>query len=129
MANKPYEDSMTEATLEAIQRFHEAFNRHDVDAIMAMMTEDCVFENTSPPPDGERYCGQAAVRAYWAHFFSASPHATFETEDIFVGGDRGVVRWRYRWVERDGKHGHIRGVDVFCVRDRKVAEKFSYVKG
>ena len=129
MAENIQGDNVTKETIAAIQRFNDAFNRHDVDAVMAAMTEDCLFENTSPSPDGERYEGQAAVRAFWAHFFVTSPHATFETEDVFAGGDRGVVCWRYRWVEQDGKHGHIRGVDVFRVRDGKVAEKFAYVKG
>ena len=45
------------------------------------------------------------------------------------GGNRCVVRWRYEWVEKDGKPGHVRGVDVVRVRDGKVAEKLSYVKG
>ena len=129
MTDHTHEANLTNETLAAIERFNEAFNRHDVDAVMAAMTEDCLFENTSPPPDGERYYGQAAVRAFWEHFFVSSPHATFETEDIFAGGDRCVVCWLYRWVEQDGKHGHIRGVDVFRVRDGKVAEKFAYVKG
>lgn len=129
MVDKSPAESLTEATFEAIQRFNEAFNRHDVDAVMAAMTEDCVFENTSPPPDGEQYVGQVAVRGYWEQFFSSSPHATFETEDLFVGGDRGVVRWRYQWIDQAGQQGHIRGVDIFRVRDGKVAEKFSYVKG
>jgi ketosteroid isomerase-like protein len=53
----------------------------------------------------------------------------FEAEDIFAGGDRGAVCWRYRWIEPDGTPGHVRGVDVFRVRDGKVAEKFAYVKG
>lgn len=129
MTDKAHEDNLTKETLATIQRFNEAFNQHDVDAVMATMTDDCVFENTSPSPDGERYSGQAAVRAFWEQFFGSSPHAKFETEDIFAGGDRCVVRWLYRWVEEDGKHGHIRGVDVFRVKDGKVAEKFAYVKG
>ncbi|HMN28655.1 MAG TPA: nuclear transport factor 2 family protein [Caldilineaceae bacterium] len=129
MTDKVQEDQLKEDTLAAIQRFNDAFNRHDVDAVMAAMTEDCVFENTSPSPDGEQYSGQAAVRAFWERFFSSSPHATFETEDIFAGGERGVVCWLYRWVEQDGTRGHVRGVDVFRVRDGKVAEKFAYVKG
>ena len=129
MSGNVPEDILTKSTLEAIQRFDAAFNRHDVDGVMAAMTEDCVFENTSPAPDGERYEGQAAVRAFWERFFASSPQATFETEDNFAWGDRCVVRWLYRWVEQDGKRGHIRGVDVFRVRDGKVAEKFSYVKG
>lgn len=122
-------DKQQEETLAAIQRFNDAFNQHDVDGVMAAMTEDCIFENTSPAPDGERYVGQAAVRVFWESFFAASPQATFDTEDIFASGDRCLVRWRYRWVGSDGTPGHIRGVDVFCVRDGKVAEKFAYVKG
>jgi ketosteroid isomerase-like protein len=129
MADNAHEDRRTNDTLAAIQCFNDAFNRHDVDAVMAAMTEDCVFENTSPSPDGERYEGQVAVRAFWERFFGASPHATFETEDIFAGGNRGVVCWRYCWIEPDGTRGHVRGVDIFRVRDGKVAEKFAYVKG
>ncbi len=117
-------DAMTEATLTTIERFNDAFNRHDVDAVMALMTEDVVFENTSPPPDGERYEGQAAVRAFWERFFGGSPGAHFEAEESLAAGDRCVVRWRYSWGD-----GHIRGVDVFRVQEGKVAEKLSYVKG
>lgn len=118
----------TAATRATIDRFNEAFNRHDVPAVMALMTDDCVFDSTRPPPDGERFEGQAAVRGAWEAFFARSPAARFEAEEVVACGDRGVVRWVYRWV-RDGKPGHIRGVDVFRVRDGKVAEKLSYVKG
>ena len=112
------------ATREIIDRFNEAFNRHDVDGVMALMTEDVVFENTFPAPDGTRYDGQEAVRRFWDEFFAGSPQARFDTEDMFAAGDRCAVRWRYSWGD-----GHIRGVDVFRVRDGKVAEKLSYVKG
>lgn len=117
-------DLQSTATLDVIQQFNEAFNRHDVDAVMALMTEDVVFENTSPTPDGERFVGQAAGRAFWESFFAGSPRAHFESEEMFAASDRCVVRWRYSWGD-----GHIRGVDLFRVRDGKVAEKLSYVKG
>jgi ketosteroid isomerase-like protein len=91
---------------------------------MARMTDDCIFENTSPFPDGERFTGQAAVRAFWERFVRDSPQAHFETEELFASGDRCTTLWRYSWGD-----GHIRGADVFRVRDGKVAEKLSYVKG
>lgn len=116
-------------TLTVIQQFHAAFNRHDVQAIMALMTDDCVFENTFPPPDGERFAGAAAVRTFWETFFRNSPNAHFIVEEIFASADRGVLRWRYTWQDAGGQRGHIRGVDIFRVRAGKVAEKFSYVKG
>jgi predicted SnoaL-like aldol condensation-catalyzing enzyme len=95
---------------------------------MALMTDDVIFENTSPSPDGERYDGQTAVRAFWERLFASSPNAHFEAEDLFAGGDRCTVRWRYTWDNTNGS-GHVRGVDVFRVREGKVAEKLSYVKG
>jgi uncharacterized protein (TIGR02246 family) len=116
-------------TLAVIERFNAAFNRHDVDAVMALMTEDVVFENTSPPPDGARHEGRAEVRAFWERFFADSPHAWFDVEDVFAAGDRCLVRWRYRWGAASAEEGHVRGVDVFRVREGKVAEKLSYVKG
>ena len=115
-------------TAEAVERFNEAFNRHDVDAVMAAMTDDCVFENTSPP-DGHRYEGQAQVRGAWEEFFAASPDAHFDGEDVIVAGDRCVVQWRYTWTNGDGSTSSLRGVDVLRVRDGLVAEKFAYVKG
>lgn len=72
----------------------------------------------------ERYEGAAAVRGCWDHFFHSNPQARFETEEQFAAGDRCVVRWRYNWGG-----GHVRGIDVFRVRDGLVTEKLCYVKG
>ncbi len=121
-------DAASAATLETVSAFNAAFNAHDVDAVMRLMTDDVVFENTRPVPDGERHEGQAAVRAFWESFFQRSPKARFAAEESFAAGDRCVVRWVYNWL-RDGVPGHVRGVDVFRVRDGRVAEKLSYVKG
>lgn len=118
-----------ESTQAVIDRFNEVFNRHDVDGIMAAMTEDCVFESTGPAPDGGRNEGQSAVRSCWEDLFQSSPDARFEAEEVIASGDRCTVRWVYHWTEVDGRAGHIRGVDVFRVRDGKVADKLAYVKG
>ena len=122
------ENTMTNATLAAVEKFNAAFNDHTVDAVMDAMTADCVFENTSPTPDGTRFEGAAAVRDHWTKFFAANPDALFETEEIFATGDRCVVRWIYRKT-KDGKPWYLRGVDIFKVKDGKVSEKLAYVKG
>jgi taurine dehydrogenase small subunit len=107
----------------AVRRFNQAFDAQDVDAVMAAMTDDCHFEDTSPP-DGRRHVGPARVRAAWEELFASTPQGAFTTEDMFAAGDNVVVRWRYSWGD-----GHVRGVDVFTVRDGLVAEKLAYVKG
>ncbi len=121
-------DPVTADTLRTIDAFNAAFGAHDLDGVMALMTEDVVFENTRPAPDGERHEGQAAVRAFWEAFFQRQPSARFTAEDIFAAGERCTVRWRYDFL-RDGVAGHVRGVDIFRVRGGRVAEKLSYVKG
>jgi ketosteroid isomerase-like protein len=115
-------------TIDTVRRFNDAFNRHDVEAVMAAMTPDCIFENTNPPPDGTRYVGAAEVRAYWGKFFHGAPDAVFEAEEIIACGDRCIVRWVYRKM-KNGQPWHLRGVDIFRVREGKVAEKLAYVKG
>ena len=112
--------------LPAVDRFGAAFDAQDVNAVMAAMTEDCVFESTTPP-EGVRYEGAAQVRGAWTDFFRASAGAAFTTESRFACGDRVVVHWRYDWTGDDP--GHVRGVDIFRVRGGLVAEKVSYVKG
>jgi ketosteroid isomerase-like protein len=115
-------------TLDTVNKFNEAVNRHDAAAVVALLSDDTVFENTSPQPDGTRIEGKEAVAAFWVKWFAANPGATFEAEDVIVSGDRCTVRWIYRKM-RDGKPWHLRGIDVFTVRNGKVAAKLSYVKG
>jgi ketosteroid isomerase-like protein len=111
-----------------IDGFNEAFNRHDADALAAWLTDDTVFEDTSPAPDGRRLEGKETVVAYWRRWFTHNAGAVFETEDMIVSGDRAAVRWVYR-KQRNGQPWLLRGVDVFTVRDGKVAAKLAYVKG
>jgi len=116
------------ATRVVIDRFNEAFNRHDADALAAVLTDDTVFEDTSPAPDGRRIEGKAAVVDFWRAWFLKNADAVFDAEDVIVSGDRAVVLWVYR-KQRNGQPWHIRGVDVFAVRGGKVAAKLAYVKG
>ena len=123
------ENALTATTIKVVQELEEALNRRDIDAFMALVTDDCVFENTSPPPDGERHEGRSAIRAFLEDFFHATPSIDFQTEDLFASGNRCVVRWVFHWINSAGEHGHIRGVDVFHIRNGKMEEDFAYVKG
>jgi ketosteroid isomerase-like protein len=117
-----------QATRTAIDSFNEVFNRHDADALAALLTDDTVFEDTSPAPDGRRIEGKAAVVEFWRGWFARNPDARFEAEEVIVSGRRAVVRWVYRKT-RNGQPWHLRGVDIFTVRDGRVAAKLAYVKG
>jgi ketosteroid isomerase-like protein len=115
--------------VDLVLAFNEALNRRELCQMMDMMTEDCTFENTYPPPDGSRYAGKASVSAFWADFFSQSTEARFEVEEIFGDDERCVMRWKYHWAQQDGGSGHIRGVDLYRISSGKICEKLSYVKG
>jgi GNAT superfamily N-acetyltransferase/ketosteroid isomerase-like protein len=115
--------------LEVVIALNDALNRRDVGAMMTCFADECVFENTYPPPDGARYEGQAQVRAFWEEFFGASTHAHIATEELFACGDRCVMLWRYEWRNAQGEAGHMRGVDVYAFQGSLISQKLSYVKG
>jgi ketosteroid isomerase-like protein len=116
-----------ELTRAAIGSFREAFARHDVDALAECLTDDTVFEDIQPAPDGRRVEGKAAVVEYWRGWFARNPGARFDTEEVILSGDRVIVRWIYRKM-RDGQPWHLRGVDIFAIREGKIAAKLVYAK-
>jgi ketosteroid isomerase-like protein len=109
--------------IEVVAVFGSAWAGHDLEGALALLTDDCVFDATGPAPDGTRCVGPEQIRAAWLPIFEDAA-SSFEEEELFACGDRVVQRWRYSWAG-----GHVRGVDLFRVRDGKVAEKLSYVKG
>ncbi len=125
----PIQMSKIETAIRIVLDFNDAFNRHDVAGMMKLMTDDCVFENTDPAPDGTVYSGKEAVTQFWQDFFRESPHAHIEIEEIFGMGLRCIMRWKYSWEDAEGKEGHVRGVDIFQIKDGLISEKLSYVKG
>jgi predicted SnoaL-like aldol condensation-catalyzing enzyme len=125
----PIRMERVESAVRVVIAFNEAFNQHDVAGIMQLMSDDCVFENTSPAPDGTRYSGKEAVTQYWQDFFAQSPHAHIKVEELVGLGLRCIMRWRYDWVDQAGISGHVRGVDIFRVQNGLIVEKLSYVKG
>lgn len=118
-----------EAAMRIVLAFNDAFNRHDVPEMMKLMSEDCIFENTDPAPDGTRYAGKESVTQFWQNFFDESPHAHIDIEEIFSLGNRCIMRWNYSWEDQGREKGHVRGVDIFRVEEGLITEKLSYVKG
>jgi ketosteroid isomerase-like protein len=122
------ESDQAAVTLDVVNRFNEATNRRDIDAMMACMGDDVVFESTSSP-DGERFEGADAVRRAWEALFREAPRARFEGEEIVVAGERCTVRWTYVFDVDAPDSGHVRGIDLLRVANGKIVEKFAYVKG
>jgi ketosteroid isomerase-like protein len=115
--------------MEIVRHFNEALNAADLETMTSLLSEDTAFENTDPAPDGTRYAGKANVRAFWDEFLRSSASARIEVEEIFASDDRCTMRWTYHWRGLTGEEGHIRGVDVYRLRDGLIVEKLSYVKG
>ena len=132
--NLPQETSGSNARSEAdvsklLDRFADAWNRHDLDALMSMMTNDCVFEaSAGPQVDGLRSEGKQAVLAAYAAVFEAFHDAHWANCRHFVAGNRGVSEWTFTGTQRDGTRVQVNGCDLFTFRDGKIAIKNSYRK-
>lgn len=119
----------SEVTVETLDAFARAWNRHDGDAIMAFMTEDCVFESSAGPDIcGTRYVGREAVRAGYVEVWTAFPDAQWLNARHRVCGDRGLSEWTFTGTRTDGARVEVHGCDLFTFRDGKIAVKDSYRK-
>jgi ketosteroid isomerase-like protein len=116
-------------TVQFLEAFAEAFNRHDVKAILAAMTEDCVFEaSAGPDVCGRRYEGPQEVGKAFAEVFETFPDAQWRDARHFCVGDRGLSEWTFSGTRADGTRVEVTGCDVFTFRDGKIAVKDSYRK-
>ena len=116
-------------TIEYLQGFADAWNRHDLDALMSYMTTDCVFESSAGPEvSGTRYVGAAAVRAGYAEVWKTFPDAHWGNATHFILGDRGVSEWTFTGTREDGSRVEVHGCDLFTFREGQIALKNSYRK-
>jgi ketosteroid isomerase-like protein len=110
-------------------RFAHAWNRHDLDALMSMMTDDCVFEaSAGPEMNGQRSQGKQAVRAAYAAVFETFPDAHWANARHFIAGNRGVSEWTFTGTRSDGTRVEVNGCDLVTFRGGKIAIKNSYRK-
>lgn len=116
-------------TVDYLQSFADAFNAHDIKAIMAHMTDDCVFEaSAGPDMDGERFAGQEKVRSAFEKVFATYPDAHWGSPRHFVSGNRGFSEWIFTGTKLDGSKVKVTGCALFTFRDGKIAVKNSYRK-
>ena len=115
--------------LAVLERMLDAFNAHDLDSIMSLFTEDCVFESPRGPEAwGRRFQGLSAVREGLGARFTTIPDVHYGDGGHFVSGDRGVSEWTLTGTTTDGVRLNVRGCDLWTFRDDKVVVKNSFWK-
>ena len=118
-----------EVTTEMLQAFAEAWNRHDADALVSFMTEDCVFEaSAGSEVCGTRYVGREAVRAGYSEVWVTFPDAHWGNAHHFVFGERGMSEWTFTGTRADGTRVEVNGCDLFTFRGGRIHLKNSFRK-
>ena len=116
-------------TTPLLQAFLDAFNAHDVDAIMSFFTDDCVFDMPrGPGPGGRRLTGKQDVRAGIESRFAGIPDIRYTDDRHWICGDRGVSEWTIRGTQVAGEPIEVRGCDLFEFTDGKISRKDSFWK-
>jgi ketosteroid isomerase-like protein len=112
-----------------LQAFLDAFNAHDVDAVMSFFTDDCVLEMPrGPAPGGRRLVGREQVRQGIQSRFDGIPDIHYGDDRHFTSGDRGVSEWTIRGTQATGERIEVRGCDLLEFADGKISRKDSFWK-
>ena len=116
-------------TPELLKDFLEAFNRHDLDAIMGYFADDCVFYMPrGAKPRGDRYVGKQEVRAGLAKRFEGIPDVHYGVDQHWVCDDFGVSEWTLTGTSTSGQPIEVRGVDLLEFAQGKIIRKDSFWK-
>jgi ketosteroid isomerase-like protein len=116
-------------TVELMQGFLDAFNRHDLDSIMDYFADDCVFYMPrGSGPRGDQYVGKQAVRTGLAKRFEGIPDVHYGDERHWACGAFGVSEWTLTGTTIAGKRVEVRGVDLLEFIDGKITRKDSFWK-
>jgi ketosteroid isomerase-like protein len=115
--------------LAVLEHMLDGFNRHDLDAIMRLFADDCVFESPrGPDPWGRRFVGKEAVAEGLGARFTGIPDVSYEGHGDFVSGERGASEWTLRGTTIDGQRLEVRGCDIWTFRGDEVLGKNSFWK-
>jgi ketosteroid isomerase-like protein len=113
-----------------VARFNTVWNGHDLDGILAMMTDDVVFEASfGKDPWGARVVGRTAVREFLADMFRRIPDVRWDEIRHFACPELAVVEWLTTGTPWGGTRYEVHGCDVLALRGGKIAAKRSYRKG
>ena len=123
-------EQLTDRDLEQLlEAFGDAWNRHDVEGLMSMMTADCAFQaSAGHEVTGERHEGSGAVRTAFEAVFAQYPDARWNHARHFVAGNRGVSEWTFTGTLPDGRRVEVDGCDLLTFRNGKIALKNSFRK-
>lgn len=117
------------ASVETLKAIAQAFNAHDLDAIMECFADDCSLDMPrGPEPWGQRFVGKAAVRERLATRFKGLPDVHYSDDRHWVSGDRGVSEWLLTGTTPEGRRVRVRGCDHGEFRGGMVVRKDSYWK-
>jgi ketosteroid isomerase-like protein len=106
-----------------------AFNAHDLDAIMEFFADDCSLDMPrGPDPWGQRYVGKAAVREGLATRFKGLPDVRYSDDRHWISGNMVVSEWLLTGTRPDGVRVKVRGCDHYEFRDGMVVRKDAYWK-
>lgn len=115
-------------TPDILKKFLDAFNQHDVNAVMSFFDKDAVFVSAYGPPVGQAFSGDDEIRSYFTRFFQSVKNVHFGEDHHCVSGDRGFSDWTLTGTMEVGSPMKVRGCDLFTFKGGKIIRKDTFLK-
>jgi len=115
--------------MQLMRQHAQAWNAHDIDELLALMTEDCIYDaSAGKHPLGERHIGHAALEPAFKAIWETIKDASWDDAVHFPCGEYGFTTWIFRGTRSDGTKTEVKGFDLLRFRDGKICHKDTYRK-
>jgi ketosteroid isomerase-like protein len=120
--------SLEQKRRKTLEAFADAWEEKNVDALLELMTDDCVYSSSVGPEPGQTYKGRAAVRAGILSMFAHDEGTTSAVSNLMLGEDHAYWEWHYSGATYQAANVRNHGCDLFLFRGEKITLKQAFRK-
>jgi len=109
-------------------RFGEAWGNRDLETLMSLVTDDCVYSASVGPEPGQTFVGRDSVRVGFAALLAYDASGEPREGRVLILGDIGLAEWAYEYRDPSGRTTLVRGCDIIEFSGTRIRRKDAFRK-